>query len=214
MPTVEKLLKMLDSPKASVRCEACEELRGTPSLTDDAFVALEKATVDRHLEVRQAAQRALALHKSQLTSPFWRFLGVSALAFLSGEITWGPLYNIVVCPTDQTCQLSYVANDSEFMTLALVALLCSVPVLIVWSVVLSFTLSRPWDPEPRPRLRLGFIIAGFILGLIPGLLVWQLWDLESRPRPRLKQVFTIVSFILSFIAGIAIHFLLVVAGSF
>ena len=69
MPNVEKLLKMLESPKASVRYEACEWLRVAPSLTDAATAALEKAANDPDPDVRGSAQIALDLHKPEAPPP-------------------------------------------------------------------------------------------------------------------------------------------------
>jgi len=64
MDEVEKLIKALESPKASARYDACESLRVAPSLNDAAVAALERASNDSDPEVRDAAHRALNLHKT------------------------------------------------------------------------------------------------------------------------------------------------------
>jgi predicted RNA-binding Zn-ribbon protein involved in translation (DUF1610 family) len=64
MDDIEKLIKMLESPKASARYHACESLRVAPSLNDAALAALERVSNDPDPEVRDAAQRALNLHQT------------------------------------------------------------------------------------------------------------------------------------------------------
>jgi formylglycine-generating enzyme required for sulfatase activity len=63
MDEIEKYVQMLDSPKASVRYDACESLRVAPSLDDAAKAALERASDDPDPDVRDAAQRALIVHR-------------------------------------------------------------------------------------------------------------------------------------------------------
>ncbi len=62
MPTLQELLKMLESPDAAIRNKACEELGLAPILPEDAMAVPEKATADP--EAGEDAQRALALPKS------------------------------------------------------------------------------------------------------------------------------------------------------
>jgi predicted RNA-binding Zn-ribbon protein involved in translation (DUF1610 family) len=64
MDRIEHLIKTLDSPKSSARYDACELLRVAPSLNDAAVAALERASNDPDPEVRDAAQRALDLHRT------------------------------------------------------------------------------------------------------------------------------------------------------
>jgi len=66
---IEKAIKMLDSPKASARYDACEWLRVAPSLSDAAISALEKALTDADPEVRVAAHRALNVHRAAPPQP-------------------------------------------------------------------------------------------------------------------------------------------------
>jgi hypothetical protein len=54
---------MLESPKSSVRYDACEELRVASSLPDRAVASLQKTLGDPDQLVADAAMRALALHK-------------------------------------------------------------------------------------------------------------------------------------------------------
>jgi hypothetical protein len=68
MANIEKLLEMLESSKASDRYEACELLRVSSTVNETALAALEKAVDDPDPGVREAAQRALDLHKSALQS--------------------------------------------------------------------------------------------------------------------------------------------------
>lgn len=63
MDDVEKLIKALESPKASARYDACESLRVSPSLNNAAIAALERASNDVDPKVRDAAQNALSLHQ-------------------------------------------------------------------------------------------------------------------------------------------------------
>lgn len=69
MPDIDKhideLLKMLQSPKASKRYEACEYLRVAPTITPEAIIALQNALNDTDAEVADAAQRSLNLHTLQ-----------------------------------------------------------------------------------------------------------------------------------------------------
>lgn len=62
MSNLEKYLQMLQSEKASVRYEACEELRVRENLPKSALLALQTATNDNDSLVADAARRALLLH--------------------------------------------------------------------------------------------------------------------------------------------------------
>jgi ABC-type multidrug transport system fused ATPase/permease subunit len=81
MDRIERFIKMLDSPKASARCDACESLRVAPSLNDAAFAALERASKDPDPEVRDAAQRALDLHRTvrKTDATSWELAALSKL---------------------------------------------------------------------------------------------------------------------------------------
>jgi hypothetical protein len=83
MDEIERLSKALESPKASVRYDACESLRVTPTLNDAAIAALERVSNDSDPDVRDAAQRALSLHQPG-TSPLRELRsGVGKKAFES-----------------------------------------------------------------------------------------------------------------------------------
>jgi hypothetical protein len=69
MDEIEKLIKMLDSPKASARYDACESLRVARLLDDAAIAALQRASHDSDPEVRDAAQRALSVHQTEPPQP-------------------------------------------------------------------------------------------------------------------------------------------------
>jgi hypothetical protein len=56
------LLKMLESNNPNKRYDACEQLRVTASIPEDALVALSRATQDSNPDVADAAKRAVALH--------------------------------------------------------------------------------------------------------------------------------------------------------
>jgi hypothetical protein len=58
---IEKLIKMLQSPKANTRYEACEYLRVAPAITPEAIRTLETAVYDQEMSVAEAAKRALAV---------------------------------------------------------------------------------------------------------------------------------------------------------
>ena len=62
MPDFKQLLQMLESPSASRRYEACEELRVAATIPDEAKGALSRAAQDPDPNVADAARRALALH--------------------------------------------------------------------------------------------------------------------------------------------------------
>lgn len=62
MANIDQLLKMLDSPKASIRHEACEELRVSPEITPEALSALQNALNDPDSSVVESARSALRLH--------------------------------------------------------------------------------------------------------------------------------------------------------
>jgi hypothetical protein len=68
MPAIPKLISNLRSTKASVRYEACEELRVEPWLPDEAIAALREVVSDADALVADAAQRALAIHTTAGTA--------------------------------------------------------------------------------------------------------------------------------------------------
>jgi hypothetical protein len=59
---LDKLLLMLNSPKASTRFDACEELRVGESIPEDAVAALKALLEDTDPTVADAARRALVTH--------------------------------------------------------------------------------------------------------------------------------------------------------
>ena len=62
MTDVAKLLSMLQSPRASTRYDACEELRVAETIPPEAIAALGVAVADPDPSVAEAAQRALGTH--------------------------------------------------------------------------------------------------------------------------------------------------------
>jgi len=58
---IDKLIVMLQSPKASMRYDACEHLRVSPAITPQAIKALKKALKDSDAGVADAAKRALGI---------------------------------------------------------------------------------------------------------------------------------------------------------
>jgi hypothetical protein len=62
MSDIQSLIKMLQSNNPDKRYDACEELRVSSCLPEEAFEALRSATSDSNPDVADAAQRALALH--------------------------------------------------------------------------------------------------------------------------------------------------------
>ena len=62
---MDKYLQMLNSPKASIRFEACEELRLADKSNEQVIVALEKALEDKDPSVADAALRALRAEAHQ-----------------------------------------------------------------------------------------------------------------------------------------------------
>jgi hypothetical protein len=56
---LQDLIEKLRSPKASIRYEACERLRGLPEITPEAIKALQEVVNDPDPEVSDAAKRAL-----------------------------------------------------------------------------------------------------------------------------------------------------------
>ena len=62
MADIAVLIDRLNSPKASVRFEACEELRVAPRLTEEAIRALTRALADPDNSVAESAKSALAVH--------------------------------------------------------------------------------------------------------------------------------------------------------
>ena len=59
MAQIDKYVHMLESPKASVKFEACEELRVANESSEAAVLALEKVARDPDPTVADAARRAL-----------------------------------------------------------------------------------------------------------------------------------------------------------
>lgn len=64
--SIEHLLEMLNSRKASIRYEACEYLRVAPSLTSEVIQALNNACSDPDPDVAEAARRAFAAHSPKI----------------------------------------------------------------------------------------------------------------------------------------------------
>jgi hypothetical protein len=66
---IEDLLKMLQSPKADQRYEACEELRVMPDIPEEAKTALKSLLTDPDPDVADSARRALKIHTEQALNP-------------------------------------------------------------------------------------------------------------------------------------------------
>lgn len=62
MSDILHLIKMLQSNNSNARYDACEQLRVSQAITQDAIAALRSATVDKDSDVADAARRALARH--------------------------------------------------------------------------------------------------------------------------------------------------------
>jgi hypothetical protein len=62
MSNLEKHLKMLESEKASVRYDACEELRVATESSPEIILALERAQNDKDAHVAERANAALNVH--------------------------------------------------------------------------------------------------------------------------------------------------------
>lgn len=101
------------------------------------------------------------------THGFWRLLAVSALSFLVGNII-GPL---------SWWGLDW-AEWTEYSEAGEAVLLCSAPVLIAWSFLISFILSLLW--RANPRLRLALAIAAAILSFIAGFAVGALLEVAGN----------------------------------
>ncbi len=120
MERITRLVEQLHSPNKDKRYEACEWLRGTPSLPQAALDALEQATRDPDPLVADSARRAVALHTGPevLTPspalPFWggpfitapgaalfAYAVIAGFPFLSyrpqGPATFRLVYALVVC---------------------------------------------------------------------------------------------------------------------
>ena len=65
MTDLDKYLNMLKSPKASVRCDACEELRVATESNPEVILALEEAAEDEHESVAERARPALKAESHQ-----------------------------------------------------------------------------------------------------------------------------------------------------
>jgi hypothetical protein len=59
MTDLDKTLKMLKSPKADTRYDACEELRLASESSPEVIIALEEATQDENKDVAEMARQAL-----------------------------------------------------------------------------------------------------------------------------------------------------------
>jgi hypothetical protein len=69
MPDIEKLVRMLRDPKASVRYEACELLRVEPAITPEALAALEATLEDTNPDIAERAAAALKHHRANILQP-------------------------------------------------------------------------------------------------------------------------------------------------
>jgi hypothetical protein len=83
-PDVSKLLAKLKHKRASVRYEACEELRVSSSLPANAIQALEAAAQDPDADVAKAARNALAIHPAPTQPPVTEHTEVAGATVVSG----------------------------------------------------------------------------------------------------------------------------------
>jgi uncharacterized protein YbjQ (UPF0145 family) len=65
MSKLDKYLQLLNSPKANIRYDACEELRLVKESSEQTILALEKALQDKDPDVADAAERALKAEAHQ-----------------------------------------------------------------------------------------------------------------------------------------------------
>lgn len=125
---IEKLLSMLESPKADTRFDACELLRVAPQISDEAIAALEKALEDPDRHVRESAESALRVHKSSMQS---QDIVVSGEAnansdkipnrFVAGAIAGGAASLVPVCFIAYLFGINYGATCWGLSILTLVA---------------------------------------------------------------------------------------------
>ena len=66
MADTDKFLKMLESPKTSVRYDACKKLRVAVALSKAEFMALTRALNDPDQQVSEGAAQALSAHKESV----------------------------------------------------------------------------------------------------------------------------------------------------
>jgi hypothetical protein len=164
MDQSKELIKMLDSPKASVRYDACEALRVTPSVNDAAIAALERTSSDSDPDVREAAQRALNVHHTELPP----------------ESRVSP--SAVVMKPDKRNSLAMTGLVTSLLSLiAWLLPVCGAP-LAISAVVLGF-LSRH---SSRRRMALASVVLGTI-GLVLALGNAALGMYLGRPSEALEQ---------------------------
>lgn len=164
MNEIEKSIKMLESPKASARYDACESLRVAPSLNEAAVAALERASNDSDPEVRDAAKRALNVHQTELLP----------------ESRTSP--SAVLMKPDKRNSLAMAGLVTGLLSLiAWLLPVCGAP-LAISAVVLGF-LSRH---SSRRRMAIASVVIGTI-GLVLALGNAALGMYLGRPSEALEQ---------------------------
>jgi hypothetical protein len=112
MADIDKLIEMLQSPKASRRFDACEELRVAPSLPPPAISALEQATNDPDRLVRESAARALAVQEPSFEPPPRTASTAAHESRLKGSKSIGPALILAGLAIPALCLLE-VRTDAQ-----------------------------------------------------------------------------------------------------
>jgi len=163
-PDVSKLLAKLKHKRASVRYEACEELRVSSSLPANAIQALEAATQDPDAGVADAARTALAVHPAPAPPPVTNRAEVGVGAVVSG--------------TQAPVSTSVLAAVGKHALSILAGLLT---VLSVWFIIV--VAGAPLWPGPdwwTAQDVAEVLTIGLIPSIFASLFVWWMYRVNGR----------------------------------
>jgi hypothetical protein len=165
MSDIPDLIKKLQSNNSNERYDACEQLRVTQSLTQEAIEALRSAANDKNADVADAARRALGLHapepardvadrhnQNTSSTPTANLIGTFGAGWVSGFI-------IAICPALTPI---YFSQESAALLLFIFGLL-----LFLFGLLISFFMkARSLKVWPLVFSGLGLGLCSPLIGLV------------------------------------------------
>ena len=107
---LDKYLKMLKSPKADTRYDACEELRVATKSSPEIILALEEATQDENDGVAERARQALAagVHKEMASKIMAIKMGINLPNLSTKELDYTSDASIKQSSSDSSLTLLWI----------------------------------------------------------------------------------------------------------
>lgn len=185
MTDIQKWILQLQSDNPNKRYEACEELRVTPSITDEALDALHEASNDPNALVADAAQRAIRVHTDHNTSIYQNPEDDS----INSSIKTRPDNKIFIFLSSAYALMTFylvACNDIELssgiahITGYTFVILCILPIVsIIAAIVTTSIYLNLWaDKAPEKNFLVAIIIGvacGVVVPLIFGALYSSAW---------------------------------------